>query len=177
MHCCSSPRFLVCDEPTSALDAPLRAQIIDLLIDLKRRFNLTLLVISHDLRVVRYVSDRVAVMYLGKLVEVGDRDAVFNDPLHPYTRVLIVASLLEENGLSAGDDVRGEPPSPLNPPGGCSFHPRCAIARSRCKIDEPEFTGTRGAHQSACFFPGRQAAPERGRTASAASFETSRARP
>ena len=151
------PRFLVCDEPTSALDAPLRAQIINLLIDLKKRYELTLLVISHDLRVVRYVSDRVAVMYLGKIVEIGDRDAVFNNPLHPYTRVLIAASLLEENGLAAGDDVRGEPPSPLNPPCGCSFHPRCAIARPRCAVEEPELAGERGAHESACFFPGLHA--------------------
>ena len=151
------PRFLVCDEPTSALDAPIRAQIINLLIDLKKRFDLTLLVISHDLRVVRYVSDRVAVMYLGRIVEIGDRDAVFTNPLHPYTRVLIAASLLEENGLGAGNDVRGEPPSPLNPPGGCSFHPRCALARPCCAIDEPGLAGEQGGHRSACFFPGRQA--------------------
>ena len=151
------PRFLVCDEPTSALDAPLRAQIINLLIDLKRRFDLTLLVISHDLRVVRYISDRVAVMYLGKIVEFGERDDVFDNPLHPYTRALIAASLLEENGLAAGDDVRGEPPSPLNPPRGCSFHPRCAIARSRCSAEEPELAVQQGVHQTACFFPGQHA--------------------
>ena len=151
------PRFLVCDEPTSALDASLRAQIVDLLVDLKERFDLTLLVISHDLRVVRYISDRVAVMYLGRIVETGSRDAVFNDPLHPYTRVLIAASLLEENGLAAGDDVRGEPPSPLNPPRGCTFHPRCAIARPRCESGEPWLTGEPGDHHAACFFPGTHA--------------------
>ena len=151
------PRFLVCDEPTSALDAPLRAQIVNLLIDLKRRFDLTLLVISHDLRVVRSMSDRVAVMYLGRIVEIGARDAVFDNPLHPYTRVLNAASLLEEHGLRAGDDVHGEPPSPLNPPGGCRFHPRCAIARSRCARDDPELAGARGDHHSACFFPGTPA--------------------
>ena len=151
------PRFLVCDEPTSALDASLRAQIIDLLVDLKNRFDLTLLLISHDLRVVRYASDRVAVMYLGRIVEVGERDAVFDDPLHPYTRALITASLLEENGLAAGDDVRGEPPSPLDPPRGCSFHPRCAIARPRCANEEPELMGAPGDHHAACFFPGTQA--------------------
>ena len=151
------PRFLVCDEPTSALDASLRAQIIDLLVDLKDRFDLTLLLISHDLRVVRYASDWVAVMYLGRIVEVGERDAVFDDPLHPYTRALLAASLLEENGLAAGDDVRGEPPSPLDPPRGCSFHPRCPIAQSRCVIEEPELTGAPGDHRAACFFPGRRA--------------------
>ena len=150
------PRFLVCDEPTSALDASLRAQIVNLLVDLKNRFNLTLLLISHDLRVVRHASDRVAVMYLGRIVEVGERDAVFDDPLHPYTRALIAASLLEENGLAAGDDIRGEPPSPLNPPRGCRFHPRCAIARPRCASGEPELAGGPGDHQAACFFPGTQ---------------------
>ena len=151
------PRFLVCDEPTSALDASLRAQIIDLLVDLKNRFDLTLLLISHDLRVVRYASDRVAVMYLGRIVEAGERDAVFDDPLHPYTRALIAASLLEENGLAAGDDIRGEPPSPLNPPRGCHFHPRCAIARPRCANGEPELARGRAGHRAACFFPGAQA--------------------
>ena len=151
------PRFLVCDEPTSALDASLRAQVVNLLVDLKRRFDLTLLLISHDLRVVRYASDRVAVMYLGRIVEVGERDAVFDDPLHPYTRSLIAASLLEENGLAAGDDIRGEPPSPLNPPRGCRFHPRCAIARPRCANGEPDLPEGQGDHRAACFFPGTQA--------------------
>ena len=151
------PRFLVCDEPTSALDASLRAQIINLLLDLKDRFDLTLLLISHDLRFVRYASDRVAVMYLGRIVEVGERDAVFGDPLHPYTRALIAASLLEENGLAAGDDIRGEPPSPLNPPRGCHFHPRCAVARPRCANGEPVLAGGPGDHRAACFFPGRRA--------------------
>ena len=148
------PRFLVCDEPTSALDASLRAQIVNLLVDLKNRFDLTLLLISHDLRVVRYASDRVAVMYLGRIVEFGERDAVFDDPQHPYTRALIAASLLEENGLAAGDDVRGEPPSPLNPPRGCSFHPRCAIAGHRCTTEEPALAGAPRGHHAACFFPG-----------------------
>ncbi len=153
------PRFLVCDEPTSALDASLRAQIVNLLVDLKDRFDLTLLLISHDLRVVRYASDRVAVMYLGRIVEVGERDAVFDDPLHPYTRALLAASLLEENGLAAGDDIRGEPPSPMDPPPGCPFHPRCVIARPRCESEEPVLAGGgAGGHHAACFFPGAQAA-------------------
>jgi len=151
------PRFLVCDEPTSALDASLRAQIIDLLVGLRNRFDLTLLLISHDLRVVRYASDRVAVMYLGRIVEVGERDAVFGDPQHPYTRALLAASLLEENGLAAGDDICGEPPSPLHPPRGCRFHPRCAIARPRCATGEPELAGGPSDHHAACFFPGTPA--------------------
>ena len=87
----------------------------------------------------------------------GSRDRVFNDPLHPYTRVLLAASLLEENGLAAGDDVRGEPPSPLDPPRGCRFHPRCAIARPRCAIEEPRLEGAPGDHRAACFFPGTHA--------------------
>ena len=182
------PRFLVCDEPTSALDASLRARIVNLLVDLKSRFDLTLLLISHDLRVVRHASDRVAVMYLGRIVEIGTRDAVFDAPLHPYTRALIAASLLEENGLAAGDDIRGEPPSPLHPPRGCHYHSRCAIARPRCANGEPELAGGPGRHhafdgartpsgvamperagrphdhRAACFFPGTQA-PGWGNTA------------
>ena len=146
------PQFLVCDEPTSALDAPLRAQIINLLLSLKQRFDLTLLVISHDLRVVRYISDRVAVMYLGRIVEIGEREALFKRPLHPYTRALIAASLLDETGLDAASDAHGEPPSPLNPPSGCHFHPRCPYAQARCVQDEPELTHAVNEHYSACFF-------------------------
>ncbi len=145
------PRFLVCDEPTSALDASLRAQVINLLLDLKQRFDLTLLIISHDLRVMRYISDRVAVMYLGKIVEIGNRDDVFNTPAHPYTRTLIAASLLEENGLAAADDIRGEPPSPIDPPSGCHFHPRCPIAQDSCARDIPALVDTAQDHRSACF--------------------------
>ena len=149
------PRFLVCDEPTSALDASLRAQVINLLVDLKKRFDLTLLIISHDLRVMRCISDRVAVMYLGKIVETGTRDAIFNTPAHPYTRALIAASLLEENGLAAADDIRGEPPSPINPPPGCHFHPRCPIAQDSCAQREPGLVDTGQDHHSACFFADR----------------------
>ena len=146
------PRFLVCDEPTSALDASLRAQIINLLVKLKNRFDLTLLVISHDLRVVRYISNRVAVMYLGKIVELADRESLFSTPLHPYTRALISASLLEENGLAAADTARGEPPSPVDPPSGCHFYPRCPIAQTRCSRERPELFNAAGKHQAACFY-------------------------
>ena len=116
-----------------------------------------MLLITHDLRVVQYVSDWVAVMYLGRIVEMEDRDAVFDNPPHRHARVLIAASLLEEHGLSSGDDVRGEPPSPLNAPDGCGFHPRCAIARLRCAVDEPHLAGEPGGHRSARFFPGMHA--------------------
>jgi oligopeptide/dipeptide ABC transporter ATP-binding protein len=133
------PYFLVCDEPTSALDASMRTQVLNLLMDLKRRFSLTILMISHDLRVVRYMCDRIAVMYLGRIVEIADRETLFANPRHPYTRALIAASLLEENGLLAPDEMlQGDPPSPLNPPTGCHFHPRCSHAEDRCRREAPE---------------------------------------
>jgi oligopeptide/dipeptide ABC transporter ATP-binding protein len=132
------PRFLVCDEPTSALDASMRTQVLNLLMDLKRRFSLTLLMISHDLRVVRYMCDRIAVMYLGQIVEIATRDELFEHPRHPYTRALIASSLLEETGLGRMDTiVKGEPPSPLNPPSGCRFNPRCPYAEDRCRREMP----------------------------------------
>ena len=133
------PYFLVCDEPTSALDASMRTQVLNLLMDLKRRFSLTILMISHDLRVVRYMCDRIAVMYLGQIVEIADRETLFANPRHPYTRALIAASLLEETGLLAVEEMlQGEPPSPLNPPRGCHFHPRCRYAEDQCRREAPE---------------------------------------
>lgn len=132
------PKLLICDEPTSALDASMRTQILNLLLDLKVRRGLTMVVISHDLRVMRYLCDRIAVMYLGKLVEIADRDALFERPTHPYTKALIAASLLDQNGLDATDALlEGELPSPLNPPNGCSFHTRCPHARPDCAVFEP----------------------------------------
>ena len=132
------PKLLICDEPTSALDASMRTQILNLLLDLKVRRGLTMVVISHDLRVMRYLCDRIAVMYLGKLVEIADRDVLFGSPTHPYTKALIAASLLDQNGLDATDALlEGELPSPLNPPTGCSFHTRCPHARPDCAVFEP----------------------------------------
>jgi peptide/nickel transport system ATP-binding protein len=132
------PKLLICDEPTSALDASMRTQILNLLMDLKARRGLTMVMISHDLRVVRYLCDRIAVMYLGKLVEIADRDVLFESPTHPYTKALIAASLLDQNGLEATDAMLdGEPPSPLNPPAGCNFHTRCPHARPDCAEFEP----------------------------------------
>lgn len=144
------PRVLVCDEPTSALDSSMRSQILNLLASLKKRYNLTLLVISHDLRVVHYLCERVAVMYLGRIVEVAGSEELFKNPLHPYTRSLIDASMLEEKGLDGCTMARGEPPSPLAPPPGCSFHPRCPIARPECTRALPELIATSDEHQVRC---------------------------
>lgn len=132
------PKLLVCDEPTSALDASMRTQILNLLVDLKRKHGLTMLMISHDLRVVRYLCDRIAVMYLGRIVELAERDSLFENPKHPYTKALIASSMLDQVGLQAADlSIEGELPSPLNPPSGCRFHSRCRYARPDCSALEP----------------------------------------
>jgi oligopeptide/dipeptide ABC transporter ATP-binding protein len=147
------PKFLICDEPTSALDASIRAQILNLLVELKEVFDLTLVLISHDLRVVRYLCDRVAVMYLGQIVEVAPRDELFTRPRHPYTRVLLAASLVEDG---AEDEVlaqlKGEPPSPIDPPSGCRFHPRCPLAQDICRVDPPPLAPVGEDHIAACHF-------------------------
>jgi oligopeptide/dipeptide ABC transporter ATP-binding protein len=138
------PRLLICDEPTSALDASMRTQILNLLMDLKDRRGLTMVMISHDLRVVRYLCDRIAVMYLGRLVEIADRDTLFESPAHPYTKALIAASLLDQKGLDAPEGMlEGELPSPLNPPAGCNFHTRCQHARPDCAEFEPRLKRAR----------------------------------
>jgi oligopeptide/dipeptide ABC transporter ATP-binding protein len=150
------PKLLVCDEPTAALDASVRAQLLDLLLDLKRRFGLTLLVISHDLKAVRYLCDRVAVMYLGQVVEITEREEFFERPVHPYSRALIAASWLEKAGLGRSSRIlRGEPPSPINPPGGCRFHPRCPAAEAACTRDTPELEPVAEAHLARCHFRDR----------------------
>jgi oligopeptide/dipeptide ABC transporter ATP-binding protein len=147
------PKFLVCDEPTSALDASMRTQILNLLMDLKRRFSLTILIISHDLRVMRYMCDRIAVMYLGQLVETANRDELFERPRHPYTRALIASSMLEETGLhSSAMLLKGEPPSPLNPPSGCRFHTRCIYARDTCSYRLQELIDVGEGHQARCEY-------------------------
>jgi oligopeptide/dipeptide ABC transporter ATP-binding protein len=147
------PHFLVCDEPTSALDASIRAQILNLLVDLKDQLGLTLVMISHDLRVIRYLCDRVAVMYLGKIVEVASRDELFSNPRHPYTRVLLAASLAEDEGsLATVAHLKGEPPSPIDPPSGCRFHPRCPMAQDICRTTVPEHYDVSADHVSACHF-------------------------
>jgi peptide/nickel transport system ATP-binding protein len=134
----TKPDVLVCDEPVSALDVSIQAQVVNLLVDLQAEFGLAMLFISHDLRVVRQVSNRVAVMYLGDFVEVGDADDLFAEPLHPYTRALVSAAPLTQRVPGQQRIVlTGEPPNPADRPGGCSFHPRCAFAMERCKREAP----------------------------------------
>jgi len=133
------PRLLILDEPTSALDVSVQAQIINLLIQLKNIHGLTYLFISHDLGVVRYITDRIAVMYLGKLVEVGPTEAVFDSPLHPYTQALLASVPVPEPKIREWRFVlEGNVPSPANPPPGCRFHTRCPSARDRCREQQPE---------------------------------------
>ncbi|MER7786779.1 ABC transporter ATP-binding protein [Streptomyces sp. NPDC097640] len=148
------PRLLICDEPTSALDASVRAQILNLLVELKDELDLTLLMISHDLRVVRHICDRVAVMYLGEIVEVASREELFERPAHPYTRALLDASLPE---ASAGEGefgaLRGEPPSPVSPPSGCRFHPRCPLVGERCRTQAPTLGAGPAGRLVSCHYP------------------------
>jgi oligopeptide transport system ATP-binding protein len=147
------PTLIICDEPVSALDVSIQAQIINLLEDLQKRLGLTYLFIAHDLSVVRHLSDRVAVMYLGKIVEVADRLALYEEPRHPYTRALLSAVPIPDPAVEATRErtvLRGEVPSPLNPPPGCVFHPRCPIAEARCSTEIPALREIRPGHCGAC---------------------------
>ncbi|MGH7318886.1 MAG: ABC transporter ATP-binding protein [Candidatus Rokuibacteriota bacterium] len=148
------PAFIICDEPVSALDVSIQAQIINLLEDLQQRFSLTYLFIAHDLSVVRHISDRVAVMYLGRIVELADRDELYKNPLHPYTQALLSAVPIPDPVVEAQRApviLKGEVPSPLNPPSGCVFHPRCPIVIDECPRGVPELREVTPGHWAACI--------------------------
>ncbi|MBC8281632.1 MAG: dipeptide ABC transporter ATP-binding protein [Chloroflexi bacterium] len=149
-----SPKFIVADEPVSALDVSIQAQIINLLEDLQEQFNLTYLFIAHDLSVVRHISDRVGVMYLGHMVELAERNEIYRNPIHPYTKALLSAVPIPDPVLDAQRErvlLTGEVPSPLNPPSGCVFHPRCPVANDSCSEVTPELRQVEPNHDSACI--------------------------
>jgi len=150
-----NPRLIICDEPVSSLDVSVRAQVINLLEDLKARFGVSYLFISHDLSIVEHIADRVAVMYLGYIVEVGARDHIWRNPLHPYTKALLEAAPIANPRLARARKrtvLQGELPSAIDPPAGCPFHSRCPIAEERCKTDKPQLRTMSNGAQVACHF-------------------------
>ncbi|MDD2922379.1 MAG: ABC transporter ATP-binding protein [Anaerolineales bacterium] len=146
------PDFIICDEPVSALDVSIQSQVLNILKDLQNEFGLTYLFIAHNLSVVEHISDRVAVMYLGKMVELTGRDDLFREPLHPYTKALMTAIPIPNPRLKRERQIlKGDVPSPLNPPKGCRFHPRCPIAEGICAEQDPEFREAKPDHWVACW--------------------------
>jgi peptide/nickel transport system ATP-binding protein len=145
-----NPRFIVCDEAVSALDVSVQAQILNLFMDLRESKGLTYLFISHNLAVVEYIADRVAIMYLGRIVELTDTKTIFQSPNHPYTKALIADAPRLDSKAAEHRPIQGELPSPLNPPSGCSFHPRCPHATERCKTERPPLREIAPMHFSAC---------------------------
>jgi oligopeptide/dipeptide ABC transporter ATP-binding protein len=148
------PSLVICDEPISALDVSIQAQIINLLEDLKEKLGLTYLFIAHDLSVVQHISNRVAVMYLGRIVEIADSEELYNHPLHPYTKALLSAIPIPDPKMDRSRKriiLRGEVPSPAHPPTGCHFHPRCEVATQDCLDDKPLLLNVGNDHEVACF--------------------------
>jgi oligopeptide/dipeptide ABC transporter ATP-binding protein len=146
-----NPKLVICDEPVSALDVSIQSQILNLLVDLQQEFNLSYLFIAHDLAVVKHVSDRVAIMYLGKIIETADSETIYRDARHPYTQSLISAiPVPDPHHQPSRQILQGDVPSPINPPTGCHFHPRCPIAEARCQQQEPALRELGAAHLGAC---------------------------